>query len=137
MLAPDPDPPPRLIAVTANAADCDAVMAWVERQTGELVLRPCAGFYAAMAAVDRGDPVVVTSVAPGVDGWRLAELRARAGAGAVVVVLADATLLPMLAGALRADVAVTEVAALPPLREVVVGPAPLPRGQTMRRRSNR
>jgi hypothetical protein len=90
-----------------------------------------------MAALHEGRRIVVADVGieTGRDCWRLAELRHRAS-DATIVVVADATLLPAFSRELRSDLAVTGVAALPPLRELLVTAAPV-LDQTSRRRSTR
>jgi hypothetical protein len=90
-----------------------------------------------MTALARPFDIVVADVGAQSprDGWRLAEMRSRI-VDATIVVVADAALLPALVGALRPDLAVRTVADLPPLRELVTGPATVD-DQTIRRRSRR
>ena len=128
-----------LLVVTTNPADRRVVDTWLTDQLPGDCVASCAGYYAAMAALGAGSRVVVVE-APhdlGRDGWRLAELRA-AAAQATVAVVADAVDLPALQGSLRADLAVTSAAGLPPLRELLLSEAPSSsEGQTMLRRSTR
>lgn len=111
-----------LVVVTTNAADLAAVGSWIRPQLSGGDLAVVTGYFAVAGAVAAGIPVVVADVGlpDGRTDWRLAELR-RHGADLSVVVVADAVHLPMLSGALRADLAVTSVAGLPPLRELLVG----------------
>ena len=85
-----------------------------------------AGYSAAVSAIERQPRAVVLDVGlpQGHDDWRLAELRS-AQPDAAFVVVADATLLPPLAGATKADLAVTTAADLPPLRELLLTDEPL------------
>jgi DNA-binding NarL/FixJ family response regulator len=101
--------------------------------TGEVVT--AVGFYAAISAIERDARAVVIDVgAPaGREDWRLAELRARRPEAPVVVV-ADAVHLPALASTLRADLAVTSVSELPPLRELLLTDEPLVTGEAGRSR---
>ena len=126
-----------LVVVATNAADVDALMSWLSRQAPERLAHACSGFYPGMAALARGAGIVVIDVGTdmGRECWRLAELRDRA-ASATVVVIADAMLLPSFGGALHADLAVTGVDGLPPLRELLVSAEP-ELDQTSRRRSTR
>jgi hypothetical protein len=132
--------PASLVAVTTNAADTAELVDWLERQLPARTVTTCAGYYAAVAALSSGVPVAVveTPLIDARDEWRLAELRARAPE-ATILVVADATLLPALTGALRADLAVTRTADLPPLRELQLTSTPAVEtdGQTSRRRSSR
>ncbi|HEU5034940.1 MAG TPA: hypothetical protein VFT62_09325 [Mycobacteriales bacterium] len=132
--------PASLVAVTTNAADTAELAAWLERQLPAHTVTTCTGYYAAVAALSSGAPVAVveTPIEDARDEWRLAELRARAPE-ATILVVGDASLLPALTGALRADLAVTRTADLPPLRELLLTatPAVATDDQTNRRRSNR
>lgn len=132
-----------LVVITTNAADTGAVTEWLRgRLTTEQVAR-ANGFYAAISALESRPRAVVvdlgaesSSASWGRDDWRLAELRARAREAAFVVV-ADAVVLPMLAGATHADLAVTSADRLPPLREVLLTDEPVVDDQTSWRRSSR
>jgi hypothetical protein len=121
----------RLVVVTTNAADSAAVAAWLAPQVPAADVATAVGFYAGVAAIDAGRRAVVLDVgAPdGQDGWRLAELRERRTATGspevTYLVVADATHLPQLSGALGTDLAVTSVDRLPPLREVLVTDVPV------------
>lgn len=128
-----------LVAVTTDPLTTAELRAWLEQGVGDDRVVVRRGFYAGIAALAADPLVLVVDVGPPSDrdSWRLAELRQRAS-GATVVVVADALLLPALTGALHADLAVTKVEDLPPLRELTVGAAPRLRStQTMRRRSAR
>jgi hypothetical protein len=128
-----------LVVVVTNAADAVESIVWLAGQLGDEQVVRTAGYYAAVAAVDRGARAVVVDVGvpTGQDDWRLAELRARQP-DATVVVIGDAMVLPTLSATVRADLAVASVDALPPLREVLVTDEPLVRGdQTIARRSRR
>jgi hypothetical protein len=113
----------RLLLVTTNCADAVVVTSWLRLQLPAGDVAMCGGFYPTVAELRNGTPAVVTTceVEPR-EQWRLAELRALATEAAVCVV-ADATLLPELAGALHADLAVTSPTGLPPLRELLLSPA--------------
>lgn len=128
---------PRLVVVTTERSTTQEFVGWLAGRlpSGRIAVRT--GFYAAMATLARDFEVVVADVGvPSArDIWRLSELRT-AAAGATIVVIADAALLPMLAGPLRPDLAVRSVADLPPWRELVTGPAVV-EDQTIRRRSRR
>jgi hypothetical protein len=123
--------------VTTEPVTTRALSKWLERQlpSGSVAVRT--GFYATMAALARDFRVVVADIGmpSSRDGWRLVEIRNRVPS-ATIVVVADATLLPRLAGPLRPDLAVRSVEDLPPLRELLTGPATID-DQTMRRRSRR
>lgn len=126
-----------LVVVTTEPVTTRALSTWLERQlpSGSVAVRT--GFYATMTALARGFRAVVADIgmpSPR-DGWRLVEIRNRVPA-ATIVVVADATLLPRLAGPLRPDLAVRSIEDLPPLRELLTGPAAID-DQTMRRRSRR
>ena len=127
-----------LVVVTTNAADMSAMETWLLPQLDISDVVLARGFYAGVAAIERRVRAVVVDVGvpDGRDDWRLAELRARRQDAAFVVV-ADATHLPMLAGALQADIAVTTVSALPPLRELLVSDEPVVTDQASWRRSSR
>jgi hypothetical protein len=127
-----------LVVVTTSTADTVAIASWLAPQLPDGQVVEAHGFYAAMPALDRSPRVVVVDVGPvdGRDDWRLAELRERA-AGAAFVVVADATQLPMLAGATHADLAVTSADDLPPLRELLLTDEPLVTDQSSWRRSRR
>jgi len=127
-----------LLVITTNDADTAAIADWLRPQlTGEEVLR-VTGFYAAISALERRPRAIVVNVGSdhGRDDWRLAELRQRANDAALVVV-ADAIHLPLLAGATRADLAVTAADRLPPLRELLLTDEPVLTDQTSWRRSRR
>jgi len=127
-----------LVVVTTNAADMAAMAAWLRPQLadGDLVL--ARGYFAGVAAIERHVPAVVVDIGlpDGHADWRLAELRARRH-DAAFVVLADASHLPMLAGALQADLAVAKVSELPPLRELLVSDEPVVSDQASWRRTSR
>jgi hypothetical protein len=127
-----------LVVVTTNAADMAAMESWLVPQLAAADVALAQGFYAGVSAIERRVRAVVIDVGlpDGRDDWRLAELRARRNEAAFVVV-ADAVHLPMLAGALHADLAVTKVGALPPLRELLVTDEPLVRDQATWRRTSR
>src|SRR3954452_14214482 len=112
--------------VTTNAADTKAISAWLGPQFSDGEVVPAAGYFAAVSAIERRPRAVVVDVGfpEGRDHWRLAELRSRQ-ADAAFVVVADAALLPRLAGAAKADLAVTRVAPLPPLRELLLTDEPV------------
>jgi hypothetical protein len=127
------------VAVTDDSATAAGVSSWLAAQLPAGAVSSVTGFYAGVAAAERGDPVVVLDVGPGNDrhDWQLAELRAHL-INATVVVVAGAAHLPALAGALRADLALTSPANLPPLRELLLSAEPpLTSGQTSWRRTNR
>jgi len=110
-----------LVVVTTNPSDTADVLAWLGPQHFTHDVAVASGFYAGAAALTMRRPVVVLDIgAPGGrDSWRLAELRHR-GKDATYVVVADATELPHLSGALRTDLAVTSVSRLPPVREMLL-----------------
>jgi len=135
----EPRPCPALVAVTTDPATTRELADWLSAGLPGESVAVGFGFYAAMAAISRGVPVVVINVGEptGRDLWRLAELRERSCDGTMVVI-ADASALPLLCGPLQPDLAATDVAGLPPLRELLVDrPAALPDDQTIRRRSRR
>jgi len=127
-----------LVVVTTNPADTAEVVTWLQPQLSPADVTVASGFYAGMAALAAGSRAIVLDVgAPdGRDSWRLAELRHR-GRDVAYVVLADATVLPQLSGALQTDLAVTSVHRLPPLRELLVTEEPLADDQTIWRRTMR
>ena len=127
-----------LVIVTTNAADTADVVAWLGPQHFADNVVVATGYYAGVAALAVGWRAVVLDIgAPGGrDSWRLAELRHRAK-DATYVVVADATEVPQLAGALHADLAVTSVTGLPPAREVLLSDEPLVDDQTIWRRTMR
>ena len=128
-----------LLVVVTTAADADAMSRWLDAQLPDGHVATAHGYYAGVAAIARRSPAVVIDVGvmTGRETWRLAELRARQPDAAVVVV-AEASLLSGLASILRADLAVTSVSELPPLRELLLTDEPLLRGdQTSSRRSQR
>jgi len=128
-----------LLVVVTAAADADAMSRWLGGQLPDGHVAMAHGYHAGVAAIARRSPAVVIDVGvmTGRDTWRLAELRSREPEAAVVVV-ADASLLSGLASVLRADLAVTSVSELPPLRELLLTDEPLLRGdQTNSRRSRR
>ena len=136
----DDEPPasPALVVVTTEAATTRELAEWLSRELPGGSISVGLGFYAGITAIARDTSVVVVNVGipSGRDVWRMAELRERAH-GATIVVVADATLLPMLSGPLQPDLAATSLAGLPPLRELLLTEsAPLP-DHTMRRRSSR
>jgi hypothetical protein len=128
---------PSLVVVTTDPVTTRALSAGLERQlpSGSVAVRT--GFYATVSALARHPDVLIADIgAPNPrDEWRLAELRTVA-ADSTIVVVADATVLPRLAGPLRPDLCVRSVDELPPLRELLTGPAAVD-DQTMRRRSRR
>ena len=127
-----------LVVVTTEAATTVELSGWLSQQLGSETLTVRRGFYDAMMAIARRFTVIVADVGDPVDRhlWRLAEIRTQAP-DATVVVVADAAVLPHLAGPLRPDLAVRSVADLPPLRELLMtGTTPVV-DQTMRRRSRR
>src|SRR5438309_1586548 len=135
-----------LVVITTNGCDTAAIAAWLEPQLsgGEVV--KATGYYAAMSALEQQPRALVVDVGipdarkgdgrEGRDDWRLAELRARHRDAAFVVV-ADATQLPMLAGATHADLSVISVDDLPPLRELLLTDEPVITDQTIWRRTRR
>jgi hypothetical protein len=134
----EPRPSPALVVVTTEAATAHEVSDWLSRAVPADRMAVRHGFYAGMTAMSPSVTVVVVDVGvpTGRDVWRLAELRTRARAAAIVVI-ADATLLPMLCGPLRPDLVATSVGGLPPLRELLLTEAAAMPDQTMRRRSRR
>src|SRR3954465_6730376 len=104
-----------LVVITTNPADTKAIASWLSPQLPDGEVVQAAGYFAAVSAIERRPRAVVIDIGfpEGRDHWRLAELRARQ-ADAAFVVVADATLLPRLAGASRADLAVTRDADLAP-----------------------
>jgi len=128
----------RLVVVTTNPADTAEVVAWLHTQLSVHDVAVATGFYAGVAALAAGPRAIVLDVGPpdSRDSWRLAELRHR-GRDVAYVVLADATVLPHLTGALHTDLAVTSVNRLPPLRELLVTDEPLADDQTIWRRTTR
>jgi len=128
-----------LLVVVTNRRDAAQMVRWLSPQLPDGEVSIAFGYLATVAAIDSGARAVVADVGTpdGRDHWRLAELRARQPDTATVVV-ADAALLPQLAGTVRADLAVTGVDALPPLRELLVTNEPVVRpAQTSWRRSSR
>jgi len=127
-----------LVVITTNACDTAAIAAWLEPQLVDGEVVRAAGYFAAVSAIERRPRAVVIDIGvpDGRDDWRLAELRARCGDAAFVVV-ADATLLPMLAGATHADLAVSTAGDLPPLRELLLTDEPVVSDQTGWRRTRR
>src|SRR4051812_2048115 len=115
-----------LVVITTNAADTKAISAWLGPQFSDGEVVQAAGYYAAVSAIERRPRAVVVDVGfpDGRDHWRLAELPSRR-ADAAFVVVADATVLPGLAGAAQADLAVTSAADLPPLRELLLTDEPV------------
>lgn len=115
-----------LVVITSNPGDTQAIAAWLCPQLPDGEVVQAAGYFAAVAAIERRPRAVVVDVGfpEGRDHWRLAELRSRQPDAAFVVV-ADAALLPRLAGAAKADLAVTSAAALPPLRELLLTDEPV------------
>lgn len=115
-----------LVVVTTNATDTQAIAAWLGPQLPDGQVVRVAGYFAAVSAIERKPRAVVIDVGfpEGRDDWRLAELRSRTSDAAFVVV-ADATLLPRLAGATKADLAVNSAGDLPPLRELLLTDEPL------------
>jgi hypothetical protein len=120
-----PADPSRLLVVCVGAgprggSHADDALATISRQAHITGAERVLGYYAAVDAVDEGRSIIVVDLGascPDRDLWMLAGLRARAP-HAVVVALADADVLPDLAGALRADLVVTAATDLPPLREL-------------------
>lgn len=110
-----------LVVVTTNPSDTADVLAWLGPQHFAHDVTVASGFYAGVAALAMRRPIVVLDVgAPGGrESWRLAELRHR-GYDATYAVVADATELPQLSGALRTDLVVTSVSQLPPVREMLL-----------------
>lgn len=131
-------PRPTLVVVTTNEMDTVALRTWLRRQADDDEVVFAHGFYAGISAVERVARAVVVDVGDTgeSDRWRLAELRSRRP-DATFVVVAEAAALATLAGALAADLAVTGVDALPPLRELLVDDEPLPDDQAGWRRSSR
>ncbi|MBV9097807.1 MAG: hypothetical protein JO079_07100 [Frankiaceae bacterium] len=127
-----------LVVVTTNASDTADVVALLQAKVFPGDITVATGFYAAVAALGGDSRAIVADIgAPdGRDGWRLAELRNR-GADATFAVVADATHLPQLAGALQTDLAVTSARQLPPLRELIVTDEALVDDQTIWRRTMR
>jgi hypothetical protein len=128
-----------LVVVTTNAADTAEVVGWLRPQLGADDVAAVSGFYAGVAALGSGRRAVVVDAGPpnGRESWRLAELRHRGGADVAYVVVADATQIPQLSGALQTDLAVTSADRLPPLRELLVTEEPLVDDQTIWRRTTR
>ena len=128
---------PSLVVITTDQATARELSEWLERQLPDGRVAVRTGYYATVSALVRLADVVVADIGrPNPrDVWRLAEMRNLAAA-ATVVVVADATLLPGLSGPLRPDLAVRSVSELPPLRELITGPAAID-PQTIRRRSRR
>lgn len=114
------------MAVTTNAADTAAIGRWLRQQLPADQVATAAGYYAAVSALAGPARVVVVDIGVPDDrtDWRLAELRGRT-AGAAVIVLADRTHVSALAAPLRADLAVTRMRDLPPLRELLLGDDPV------------
>jgi hypothetical protein len=127
-----------LVVVTTDAEDSTAIADWLRPQLATDEVIRVTGFYAAMSLLERRPRAVVVDVGAeqGRHDWRLAELRGRAP-GAAFVVVADAAHLAMLAGAIRADLAVTSAGRLPPLRELLLTDEPIVADQTSWRRSRR
>ena len=127
-----------LVVVTTNPSDTADVLAWLGPQNFADDVAVVSGFYAGVAALTARRRVVVLDVgAPdGRDSWRLAELRSRA-TKVTWVVVADATELPHLSGALHTDLAVTSVTRLPPVREMLVTKGLPVDDQTICRRTTR
>src|SRR5438270_102072 len=125
-----------LVVVTTNSSDTAAIATWLAPQLPEGEVVRAAGYFAAVSAIERRPRAVVVDVGlpAGRDDWRLAELRARQPEAAFVVV-ADASLLPLLVGATRADLAVTSAADLPPLRELLLTDEPVVTDRARSRRS--
>jgi hypothetical protein len=115
-----------LVVITTNAGDSRSIAAWLGPQLPDGEVVQAAGYFAAVSSIERHPRAVVIDVGfpDGHDDWRLAELRSRQPDAAFVVV-ADATLLPRLAGATTADLAVTSAADLPPLRELLLTDEPV------------
>lgn len=115
-----------LVVVTTNAADSAAIATWLGPQLPAGEVLQAAGYFAAVTALEQRPRALVVDVGvpEGHDDWRLGELRARQRDAAFVVV-ADATLLPRLAGTTAADLAVTSPRALPPLRELLLTDEPV------------
>jgi hypothetical protein len=128
----------RLVVITTNPTDTADVVAWLGPGLFPDDVAVVSGFFAGVAALNVGRRAVVVDM--GIpderDSWRLAELRHR-GRDAAYVVVADATFLPQLAGALSTDLAVTSASRLPPLRELLVSKTPLADDQTIWRRTMR
>lgn len=127
-----------LVVVTTNPADTADVIAWLGPHLFPDDVAIVSGFYAGIAALTAGLRAVVIDIGTpdGRDTWRLAEFRHRGGDVAYVVV-ADASFLPQLSGALDTDLAVTSVDRLPPLRELLVTGEALAADQTSWRRTMR
>jgi len=127
-----------LVVITTNACDTAAIATWLEPQLVDGEVVKAAGYFAAVSAIERRPRSVVIDIGvpDGRDDWRLAELRARCRDAAIIVV-ADATLLPMLAGATHADLAVSTAGDLPPLRELLLTDEPVVSDQTGWRRTRR
>src|SRR4051812_50103977 len=104
-----------LVVITTNAGDSRAIAGWLGPQLPDGEVVQAAGYFAAVSAIERRAHAVVVDVGfpAGRDHWRLAEMRSRQ-ADAAFVVVADATLLPRLAGAAKAELAGTRGAGLPP-----------------------
>lgn len=127
-----------LVVVTTNAADSAAMARWLRPQLPPDQVLVATGYYAAMSAISGSARSVVADlgVPADRDDWRLAELRARAPEAAIVV-LADGVHVDHLAAPLRADLAVTRMRDLPPLRELLVNDEPVVEDQTALRRTTR
>ena len=129
-----------LVVVTTNPADTADVVAWLGPQLFPDDVAIVSGFFAGVAALTAGLRAVVIDIGTpdGRDSWRLAELRQRGGREVAYAVVADATFLPQLSGALTTDLAVTSADRLPPLRELLVtDDQPLVDDQTIWRRTMR
>src|SRR3954451_1427899 len=115
-----------LVVITTNPGDTRAIAGWLGPQLPDGEVVQAAGYFAAVSAIERRPRAVVIDVGfpEDHDVWRLAEPRSHQP-DAEFVVVADATLLPRLAGATRADLAATSAADLPPLRELLLTDEPV------------
>jgi hypothetical protein len=113
----------RLLIVADGDAHARAVAVWLGERPAEPIER-VTGFYAAVAALGRHVPIVVMDAAVSTprDEWQLAQLRPYCEQTTVVVV-GEEPRRGALAGALRAELTVPSADQLPPLRELVTGPA--------------
>jgi hypothetical protein len=115
-----------LLVVTTNAADAEAMAGWLAPHLAAGEVAVVSGYFAAVSALGSGHRAVVAEIGvpSGREDWRLAELRSRVPDAAVVVV-ADAVHVRELARPLRADLAVTSLRNLPPLRELLLSDEPV------------
>jgi len=118
----------QLIIVADGEPYADAVCAWLADQLSDTSPERVTGYYAAVTALGAGAPIIVMDAAVSTprDEWQLAQLRTHCEA-ATVIVVGEQPRRGALAGAVHADLEVPNVSDLPPLRELVTGPAPVAR----------